>query len=428
MSTGYQGGAHRIDSLYGDIFPSNFSYHDPLLDQDLLKLWNRNEFVQLLIDWMPFEAFRRWVKFIVDEGNVNSFKFGKPYVFSGYEYVDKDSGKTYRLTGFEEYCIWNKVMQEFIFGVSLSRIYPEGALLVFLDDDGKNIMPSNDKGGKAFINWKKNKDPQGYSSFIAYQPIEVGTGTGFSVYKTDDNGNITHWKLKIHSSTMRKAKTFIIEADRCIHLKWKKRENDWNATSRVVGMARIAQLETQIFEKLTKRAHDIAGGILKIIGCASKEEQETLDNAIGSDLTSVDRIYLQEGRDIVYETPDLKAAGEFATIFEMFSKKLCRHMRVSQLILDGEHTGAGLGGNNNIELMNSYSEIYQIQEHYRTDLENVFYKLGKENTTFIYNEILPEEMTVKDELIGDENDAEYGSDTRKIKEKDNKEEDGQKNN
>jgi len=133
---------------------------------------------------------------------------------------------------------------------------------------------------------------------------------------------------------------------------------------------------------------------------------------MGSDLTSIDRVFLKEGRTMEYKTPDLKAAGEFSSIFEMFTKKLCRHMRVSQLILDGEHTGMGLGGNSNVELMNSYSEIYQIQEHYRTDLEHVFYKLGKKNTSFIYNEILPEEMTVDDENPDGEGDTDNPDDKK----------------
>jgi hypothetical protein len=97
-------------------------------------------------------------------------------------------------------------------------------------------------------------------------------------------------------------------------------------------------------------------------------------------------------------TPDLKAAGEFSTIFEMYTKKMCRHMRISQLVLDGEHTGASLGGNDNAETMNSYTEVYEIQEHYRNPLEKVFYKLGKKDTSFVYKEILPEEMRVTQQM------------------------------
>ena len=398
MSSRYYGGSHSLDNyLSGDIYPSNFSYLDPNLDPDLLKLWRINEFVQLIVDWMPYEAFRQWIQFVEDEGPINGLKFGKPYIFKGYEYKDKITGETHSMTGFEEYCRWNKIQQEFTLAVSMSRLYPEGSLLVFLDDIPISYSDSNNE-----IYWKKNPNPQGYHAMKSWQPIQVGTGTGFEVYESDEFGNVLKWKLNLFTKHMKKAKTFIVDADRCLHIQWIKKENKWESSSRVAGFAKIVQLETEVFQKLSKRAHDIAGGILTFKGISSKEEQEAIDDAIGGDLTSVDRIYLQEGREIEYVTPDLKAAGEFSSIFEMFTKKLCRHMRVSQLILDGEHTGAGLGANNNIEMLNSYSEIYQIQEHYRSDLEKVFFKLGKNNTTFIYNEILPEEMTSMNEEIGND--------------------------
>lgn len=417
MVSEYYGGAHRVDYLNGDVYPSNFSFRDPQLNHDLYVLWNRNEFVQLLIDWMPFEAFRRGIQFIEDEGEIKGFKHGKPYVFKGYKYKDPNNGKTYTMTGFEEYIMWNDIMIEWIFAVSLSRLYPEGSLLVFLDDI-KDLMPITEQG-KTYIRWGANPNPQGYFKFKVFQPMNVNLGTGFSVYDSDKAGNVTKWKIYHQTENMKKGKTFIVDDGRCIHLQWKKKDNSWLASSRVQGMARIAQLENQIFEKLNKRAHDVAGGILEMTGVASETEQQTLDAAIGSDLTSVDRVYLQEGRTIEYKTPDLKAAGEFASIFEMFSKKLCRHMRVSQLILDGEHTGAGLGGNNNVEMMNSFSEVYQIQEHYRSKLEEVFFKLGKNNTTFIYNEILPEDLNPEEKAVSPDGKTDSNTTPKNEEGKDN---------
>ena len=134
---------------------------------------------------------------------------------------------------------------------------------------------------------------------------------------------------------------------------------------------------------------------MKITGVTSSEERDSIDAEMGEDLTSVDRVFLKEGRDLKYETPDLKAAGEFAVIFELYTKKLIRHMRITQETLDGEKTGAGLGGNTDNDILTSYTEIYEIQEHYRNYLEKVFYKLGKKNTSFVYREILPEDMRVE---------------------------------
>jgi hypothetical protein len=407
----YLGGAHHTKILPGDFYPSNFSFSHVAINQDLFTLWRKNEFIQLLIDWMPYEAFRQGVQFIEEEGPITGIKHGQPYTFKGYEYQDKNSNKSYSMTGFEEYCQWNGVMEQFMLAVSMSRLYPEGALLVFLDDT-KTLFPIVGKEGNE-IQWKANPNPQGYFSFKAFQPINVNDSGGFSIEDDDENGIVTKWKVVVGNANMNKQKTLIIDAGRCIHIQWKKKSNSWLATSRVDGIARIAQLETQIFEKLTKRAHDLAGGILTLTGIAGEAEQTKLDNALGEDLTSVDRVYLQGDRTVEYVTPDLKAAGEFSAIFEMFTRKLCRHARVSQLILDGEHTGAGLGGNNNIEMLNSYSEIYQIQEHYRTALEHVFFKLGKNNTSFVYNEILPDDMTQDEENVDGEGDGDSENESDK---------------
>ena len=160
-----------------------------------------------------------------------------------------------------------------------------------------------------------------------------------------------------------------------------------------------------MLKRVSKRANDLAGGILTI-DVESKGEMDAIDKEMGSDLTSVDRIYKKPGREIGYVTPDLKIGGEFNALFDILSRKLCRHMRITQFMLDGEHTGASLGGSNDSEILTSYTEIFQIQEHYRNNLEHIFFKLGKKDTRFIYNNILPEHMMPDDEImdggLGDE--------------------------
>jgi len=411
----YLGGAHQ-HLLYGDIYPSNTAYTDPMRTKDLYDMYYRNEFFQIMCDWMVAEAFRNWIKFIEDTEPIQGLKFGEEYSFKGYEYEDEETGKVTKLTPFLEYIQWNDVPTNWKTGVSWSRLYNEGCLLVFLDDNDELLKQS--KKEENTVKWAANANRQGYTRFNYFQPIEVGRGTGFSVEEANADGSVKIWKVQLHTKHMDKAKTFLIDADRCIHLLWKKRENGWAACSRVLPLMPFAKMEEMTFQKLTKRAHDIAGGILHIDGIASAAEQSAIDQDMGNDLTSVDRIYTQAGRSVEYKTPDLKAAGEFATIFEiveyktpdlkaagecatifeMYSKKMCRFMRISQLVLDGEHTGASLGGNDNAETMNSYTEIYEIQEHYRNYLEKVFYKLGKKNTSFIYREILPEEMRVDEQM------------------------------
>ena len=399
----FQGGAGHY--LPGDIYPSNASYNDPIWARHLLKMYHRNEFIQLMIDWMPAEAFRNWVTFIEDEKPIEGLKFGQPHTFEGYEYEDEESGKLTKVTPFQEYCQWNNVPLSFEQGVGWSRLYNEGTLLVFLDDD-QNLLKMSEKE-ESEIHWKANSNPQGYTRFIVYQPKEAATGTGFEVYNGEGgvgaDGSVNKWKVSLHSQYMKSAKTFIIDAERCIHLLWKKKENGWKACSRVIGMLPTCKSEEQTFQKLSKRAHDVAGGILVIKGIASEAERDAIDAEMGPDLSSVDRVFLQDGRDLKYETPDLKASGEYSAIFELYTKKLVRHMRINQQVLDGEKQGAGLGGNTDNDVELGYTEIKAIQQHYRNDLEKVFYKLGKENTSFVYREPMPEmvrqEQTMQREMM-----------------------------
>ena len=218
----YLGGAH-LHYLYGDIYPSNSSYSDPQNAKLFYDMYYRNEFVQIMCDWMPAEAFRNWIKFVEDEEPISATKFGEDYTFKGYEFEDEETGKVTTLTPFMEYIQWNDVPINFKTGVSWSRLYNEGSLLVFLDDDNE-LLTQSEKDDQE-IRWVANSDPQGYTRFVVYQPIQIGLGTGFSVHEANADGSVKIWKVQLHTRYMKKAKTFLIDADRCMHLLWKKREN-----------------------------------------------------------------------------------------------------------------------------------------------------------------------------------------------------------
>ena len=388
----YYGGANS-SAMLGDVYPSNFSWLSPLTARDLLALYKRNEYIQLSVDWMSWEAFRKGISFINEDEVVVGDKFGQEYIFKGYDFETSDS-QVIHISAFQEFLMWIDAWKQIMTGVAWSRLYDEGSLIVFLDD----TIPELSEPGTDDRIWRANPNPQGYMRFIVIQPLQAGNSIGFTVdnEKWDELTNeVKEYRVQIKRGE--KTINYFIEADRCIHLLWRKKENGWKGFSRVKSFAHIALSEEQFTKRLLQRAAKVVGGILTI-DAESNEEMDALDNAIGTDLTSIDRIYKKPGREIEYKTPDLKAAGEMASIFEIYSKKLCRHMRISQLMLDGEHTGASLGGNDNAEIMNSYSEIFQIQEHYRNDLEKIFFKLGKKDTRFVYVDILPENMMSEDEI------------------------------
>lgn len=397
MGNEYLGGTHTNSNyIAGDVYPSNFSFSSEKTNSDLLKLYRRNEFVQIMCDWMPFEAFRKGIEFVKDEGTKQGIKFDKPYSFEGYTHVDPETLKTTSLSGFQEFLQWIDFETTFLMGVAFSRLYPEGGLLVFLDDQ---TLPASKK--TTDIPWSANGNAQGYMQLRAFQPMNVAQGSGFEPHDSS-GGKVTEWKVTIQQNTKGEKKSYIIAADRCIHMIWKKKENGWKGSSRVLGFANLCVAEDQTFKRLLKRANDVAGGILHV-ECESLAEQEVIDAAIGNNLTAVDIVYTLPGRVVDFKTPDLKASGEFMSIYDIYTRKLVRHMRINQEILDGNKQGAGLSGNTDNDVMVGYSEMYQIQNHYRVYLERCFYKLGREDTRFIYNEILPDNMAIMSKLSGDMN-------------------------
>jgi hypothetical protein len=77
-------------------------------------------------------------------------------------------------------------------------------------------------------------------------------------------------------------------------------------------------------------------------------------------------------------------------------------MRMAQSVLDGE--AQGIKASAKYDLMNSYAEVYTVQKHYSTPFEHLFYKLGLEDTRFVWRDPL--------EGVGTEDDFKMGVEMR----------------
>lgn len=368
--TDFWANAHKVGTtLDGDEDPTEFSFDHIPTDDDLLKLYRRNEFIQVAVEWAVSESNRRWITFTTPQNNISATKFGKPYTF-----------KT-----FDEYLKWIDFKGKDTLCKTWSRLFGN-SIMLFLDSqqsfadakDEEITLPSNPYGI--------------YSDCEPYHPLcNTSDGQcGYEVLDTDADGKPSKYRITIYTKGMKKPRKYICDADRVVEYSAPKKEIKYGGSSRVEGIAMIALAEEQTFKRLLKRAHDVAGGILTVVGVSSEEEAKALDAAIGTDISSIDRLYLQAGREIDWKTPDLKASGEFIAIFDIFTRKLARHLRVSQQVLDGAPQGTQSSAKYN--LITSYMEILAIQEHYSNTMEKCFNKLGKQDTTFTWNELIPDEM------------------------------------
>jgi len=359
--------SRKVGTVQGDTTPTDFSFDMSVSADDLLKLFKRNEFIQVSCEWAVIESSRQWLTFQTPQNGIKGTKFGKPYNFST----------------FDEYLQWINFKGKDQLCKTWSRLFGN-AIMLFLDsqtiesDKEEITLPSNPNGV--------------YSDCEPYHPLcNTGDGqSGYEVLETDGNGKPSKYRITIFTLGMKKARKYLVPVDRVVEYSAPKKEIRYGGNSRVEGIALIALAEEQTFKRLMKRAHDVAGGILTVNGVSSEDEAKALDTAIGDDLSSIDRLFLQAGREVDWKTPDLKAAGEFTAIFDIFTRKLARHLRVSQQVLDGAPSGTISSAKYN--MITSYCEILGIQEHYRNSMEYCFNKLGKEDTRFIWNEVIPDQI------------------------------------
>ena len=387
----FYGYAHKatLGVITGDDDPTDFSFNMVISDEDLLKLYKRNEYVQIKVEWLPGEALRQWLTFKSEKDleKLQDPLDPNPPEIKGDPVSGTKFGKPFEFEDFQEYLSWINAQEKINIAMSWAELFGH-SIAVFLDSDVGKKSP---KGNVITL----NKNTTGvYDNFDVYHPL-MPTSDGDNGYsliskKIDDMGKPTQYKIKIFTKGMEKSKTILVDADRVVPFFSKKKEIRYGGNSSVEGIAIVALAEEQTFRRLMKRAHDVAGGMLKITGVQSKEEADGLHEAIGEDLSSIDQLMVLPARDVDYITPDLKASGEFRVIFDIFGEKLSRFTRVSKQQMDGAPEGTISSAKYNT--FTSYTPIYQLQAHYHTTLEWVFHKLGLDDTRFEWNEILPDEM------------------------------------
>ena len=368
--------AHQVgkSTLQGDTNPTEFSFDMVLTPDDLIKLYRRNEFVQIAVEWATIEAIRQGWIFTKIQQNISGMKFGKPFTF----------------TDFDDYLNWIDFKAKIQKAITWARLF--GSSIMLLLDDQKG-----EKTGENDVTLSANPNAI-YSDCEPYHPLcNTSDGQcGYEVLDTDEDGHPSQYRITIFTKGMKTKRSYICPADRVVEFNAPQKEIKYGGSSRVEGIALIALAEEQTFKRLMKRAHDLAGGILTVEGVSSDEEAGAIDTALGDDLSCNDRLFLQAGRKVEYAVPQLSAAGEYSAVFDIFTRKLARHLRVSQQILDGAPQGDISSAKYN--MITSYIEILAIQSHYHNAIEKCFHKLGKEDTRFTWVDVLPDQVNTPADL------------------------------
>ena len=398
--------------LPGDINPSDFDFNLILTREQKLKLFERNEIMQLMCEWAVKEALRQRITFEEDE-EVEYLKFGKvPYTFSATppttETVEDETyslddeiqayGKYLEWIGF-----WIKVQE----GMTWSQLFGDAAAFLWNDDEGVEHhkwerATDDDARGPLTLGEGKfypaSEEGTDYSDFDFYYPIT--DGNGYRVIDTDGMGLPALYEVTLFTEGMIKQKKFYMPAERVVAFPAPRRKIQFGGSSQTTGVELYALAGELLVKDLTRRAALLAGGIATFRGIESQEEANTMDAELGADITSLDRLFLQTGVDFEFTTPDLKLSSEFYSLFDILTRIEARFLRFSQKLMDGE--SQGVQGSAKFDMLSSYTRIYGLQQHYNQPIEEIFFHLGKTNTSFTWNEIIPEMMDNPVMTTGDE--------------------------
>jgi hypothetical protein len=346
--------------IAGDTDPSDFNYTNALSRHDLLSLLLRNGKVQKATVWFAGEILRERWEFAVDQA-IQAPKHGLPYTF-----------KT-----FNEWLEWNGFLQEVNNSLMWSLLFGE-AILVFFKD-GEIIAKDDVLTGLT-----------SYDLCRAYYPITDGNG-----YVLEDVDQITNtpnlYRIELRAQQAKGMLSFKVEADRVVRFPAPKKELKFAGTSTVSAIAHDCLAQEQIKRAVVTQANNLIGGIVAI-KAADDNERELVDNAVGDTLTHLRRVYFKNPGDIdnlvKIIVPDLNIT-QLEDLNNILQTDIATGMDMSKSVLEGAPQGTISSAGFNT--YNTYTKVKQLQSHYKRAMEKAFFKLGKMDTTFTWNDPTPRE-------------------------------------
>lgn len=379
----------------GDVDPAQFDFNTKLNNHQKLNLLLKNEVIQLACDNAVQEAIRQGVEWDKDQV-IKGKKHGVDHKFKATDNKDKNTGERIKKQAFNNYLEWIGFWIKCHEGLQWSRCFGTSIAVFWDENAGKenHVTPKNATLGNGLY-FGPNDNPQAYLDFDCYYPTTKGNG--FDVFELDDDQKPLIYKLTIFVTGMEKSKTTYIHRDRVVVLAGPRKEIKWGGSSRIEGLDRYAVAGDQMLKALVSRAKKVAGGILTGKGLTSQAEWDAFDNYCGKDLTYLDRIGLGPDKDLEWVTPELKVSGEYSSLFDILWTTYARHLRYSKEVMDGEPQGVKASAK--YDVGTTYTEFYRIQSHYKRNIEEMVFKLGKTETSFEWNAIIPE-MEENDFNIG----------------------------
>jgi len=345
----------------GDFDPVKFDYNDKLSRSTLLSLLIRNGKIQKGTVWTAGEMIRaRW-----------AFKKPQP--------VDAPKhGPMFHFETFDDWLEWIGFIQELLKVLFWSLLFGE-AILVFYT--GKEVMAKEltlkEAGELSFVSCK------------AYYPITKQNGYQIQDVNTLLNRPATY-KIMLQAHKASGNMEIIAPFSRVVRFSAPAKELKYSGTSNVSSVAKDCIGQENIKRGIVSAAKNLLPGIIAA-KAETPAEAAKVNAMMGDTLNHMHRIFFRHPEDaehlIKLIIPDMKIT-QVKELNGILQTDIGTSLDIALSLIEG--APQGIKASAAWDTFNTYSKIKQLQSHYKHAMEETFFKLGKEDTCFTWNDPTPQ--------------------------------------
>jgi hypothetical protein len=365
--------------IKGSKNPAHFKFSDLITPKELLLLYISCDPVHKMAYWLPAMALQAGWEFDAKDGTFDGFKNGKPFEFKK----------------FMDWFRWSWSKRELLKAMSWSILFSKAILVGYIADD-KPII--HEKSGKKYY----GPILQGTQRITTWEAVWVYQttidGNGYKVYELDDNGypeiyavHKTNTDIDLYEKGVKNTseEIFLFHKSRIVTLQFIGKEMGRDGTSGAQQIAHLALAQREMFQTVISICKNVQAGILAIRE-QNPADAAIIDTDLADTLSCMDVLRVSGNRplkdylDII--VPEMKVQ-QFEKLNLMLTKAIASSIGISIRQLGEEDIATGLGdvGGEISHAMTKF-QIKDIQELYQRPIEEMIYLMGKEDSSFTWNE------------------------------------------
>ena len=362
--------------ILGDDDPQDFSFTDGLNAKDVLSLIVRSGKARKVF-WRVDQAFKLGIIF-TKEQSISAPKHNNP---------------NFLFESFLDWIIWTMSYEEIQKGIRWTEAFGVGKTFFFQTDE---IPKESYKDTKIpyyseILDKEGNTTPGDFSSCKSIYPMINGFGYELVEQEKDLNKTPIAYHIvlppdeKVKDETDEKIE-YYIHASRVVSSAALQIRLERPGESALQAAGKYIQVQDQIMRAVFAVANNVQAGI-EVMRAVDSTEATAIKNKMKN--SKVDRLTkLWYAGDMALDdifkiiVPDLKT-GQLTEMYLILQKEIATGLGISIKNLGEEDVPAGFGMSGKEEgQMLTHDYVHHLQNHYRRFMEECFFMLGKEDTTF----------------------------------------------